>query len=171
MLFSSACPSLDVLYVHFEHFSWSVLISRSSHFLFHLEILLKKTKCTRIVTLHHAHKALINGILRFHEGGHLIVTESPTLQYTFPQLGAESADDSFVHYPSAERRPDLDSPGLYLHSSGSTGFPKPIAHSYRIQIQWMALRTIEPRLGHPIDVKDEKAVAEFRNQVRAFTHN
>lgn len=103
---------------------------------------MKKTNCTRIVTLDHAHKALIDGIHRENEGAQLTVYELPTLRYAFPKLGKEVAADSFIPYPPPLKRPDLDSPGLYLHSSGSTGFPKPIAHSHRIQIQWLAQRML-----------------------------
>ena len=101
---------------------------------------MKKTNCSRIVTLDHAHKGLIDSIR--HEGVQLMVFELPTLRYAFPKLGQEVATDPFTPYPPPLKRPDLDSPAIYLHSSGSTGFPKPIAHSYRIQIQWFTRRML-----------------------------
>ena len=103
---------------------------------------MKKTNCSRIVTLDHAYKALIDGIRREHEATQLTVFELPTLRYAFPKLGQEVAADPFTPYPPPSKRPDLDSPAIYLHSSGSTGFPKPIAHSYRLQIQWFARRML-----------------------------
>ena len=103
---------------------------------------MKKTNCSRIVTLDHAHKGLIDGVRREHEAAQLTVFELPILRYAFPKLGREVATDPFIPYPSSLERPDLDSPAIYLHSSGSTGFPKPIAHSYRLQIQWFARRTL-----------------------------
>ena len=99
---------------------------------------MEKTKCTRILTLRHAHAGLIDGIRRENEGAQLTVHELPTLRFAFPKLGKEVAADSFTPYPPALKRPDLDSPAIYIHSSGSTGFPKPISLTYRIQIQWMA---------------------------------
>lgn len=104
--------------------------------------MMKKTNCSRIVTLGHAHKALIDGIRREYEGAELTVFELPTLRYAFPKLGKEVTADPFTPYPPASKRPDLDSPAIYIHSSGSTGFPKPIAHSHRIQIQWLTRRTL-----------------------------
>lgn len=103
---------------------------------------MQKTNCSRIVTLDHAHKALIDGIRDEIQGAQLIVHEVPTFRYAFPSLGKEGAADPFIPYPSSLKRPDLDSPAIYIHSSGSTGFPKAIAHSHRIQIQWLAQRML-----------------------------
>jgi len=103
---------------------------------------MKKANCSRIVTLDHAHKPLIDGIRREIGGVDLTVYELPTLRYAFPKLGKEVVADSFTPYPPPLTRPDLDSPAIYIHSSGSTGFPKPIPHSHRIQIQWLAQRML-----------------------------
>ncbi|KIJ62359.1 hypothetical protein HYDPIDRAFT_114895 [Hydnomerulius pinastri MD-312] len=100
--------------------------------------MMKKTNCSRIVTLHHAHQALIDAIQRENEGVQLTVDELPTLVYAFPKLGRESVTDPFDSYPPPSARPDLDSPAIYIHSSGSTGFPKPIPHSHKVQIHWMS---------------------------------
>ncbi|KAF9223046.1 acetyl-CoA synthetase-like protein [Gyrodon lividus] len=104
--------------------------------------MMKKTNCSRIVTLHYAHESLIDGIRREVSGGELIFDELPTLGYVFPKLGNEAESDPFHPYPSG-LRPDLDNPAIYIHSSGSTGFPKPIAHSYKVQIHWMTQPAIE----------------------------
>ncbi|KAF9223042.1 putative aminoadipate reductase [Gyrodon lividus] len=104
--------------------------------------MMKKTNCSRIVTLHYAHESLIDGIRREVSGGELIFDELPTLGYAFPKLGNEAESDPFDPYPSG-LRPDLDNPAIYIHSSGSTGFPKPIAHSYKVQIHWMTQPVVE----------------------------
>ncbi|KIJ04291.1 hypothetical protein PAXINDRAFT_94863, partial [Paxillus involutus ATCC 200175] len=104
--------------------------------------MMKKTNCSRIVTLDHAHHDLIDGIREEIPDRELIIDELPTLTYAFPKLGNEVESDPFYPYPAAASRPDLDRPAIYIHSSGSTGFPKPIAHSYKVQIHWMKQRTI-----------------------------
>jgi acyl-CoA synthetase (AMP-forming)/AMP-acid ligase II len=104
--------------------------------------MMTKTNCSRIVTLDHAHKPLIDGVRREIGGAPLTVYEVPTLRYAFPKLAQEAVTDCFIPYPPAVKRPDLDSPAIYIHSSGSTGFPKAIAHSHRIQIQWLAQRML-----------------------------
>jgi acyl-coenzyme A synthetase/AMP-(fatty) acid ligase len=102
--------------------------------------MMKKTNCSRIITLHHAHHGLIDGIREEVPGREIIIDELPTLTYAFPKLGNEAESDPFDPYPAAASRPGLDRPAIYIHSSGSTGFPKPIAHSYKVQIHWMRQR-------------------------------
>ena len=102
--------------------------------------MMKKTNCSRILTLHHAHNALIKNIREEVPDRELVVDELPTLSYAFPKLGTEVEADPFVPYPGPASRPDLDSPAIYFHSSGSTGFPKPIAHSHKFQASWLVQR-------------------------------
>ncbi|KAF9238231.1 putative nonribosomal peptide synthetase, partial [Melanogaster broomeanus] len=98
--------------------------------------MMQKTNCSRIVTLHHAHRSLMEAIREEISVYNLIFDELPTLAYAFPKLGHEVESDPFDPYPPL-LRPDLDKPAIYIHSSGSTGFPKPIAHSYIVQIHWL----------------------------------
>ncbi|KAG9309638.1 putative aminoadipate reductase [Chiua virens] len=111
--------------------------------------MLKKINCSHIVTLGRAHKGLIDGIHRELDGVQLIVSELPTLCYAFPKLGKEVATDPFIQYPVSVKRPELDSPAIYIHSSGSTGFPKPIAHSHRSQIQWFTRECVRKFTKYP----------------------
>ncbi|KAJ7731236.1 putative aminoadipate reductase [Mycena metata] len=69
----------------------------------------------------------------------LSVEEIPLLGQLYPRLGHETAEDHFVAYPSSTVKPALDEVAMYLHSSGSTGFPKPIPESHRNLIQYAAL--------------------------------
>ncbi|KAH7890602.1 putative nonribosomal peptide synthetase [Phlebopus sp. FC_14] len=97
--------------------------------------MMKRTGCSRIVTMHHAHGQLIDAVRQ--EMFDIELDELPTLADAFPNLGREIESDPFVPYPPPASRPSLDRPAIYLHSSGTTGFPKPIAHSYKVQIHWM----------------------------------
>ena len=94
---------------------------------------MKKTNCSRILTLHHAHNAFIKNIREEIPDRELAVDELPTLSYAFPKLGGEAEADPFVPYPGPASPPDLDSSAIYFHSSGSTGFPEPIPHSHKFQ--------------------------------------
>ena len=84
------------------------------------------------------HQTLMDAIRREASDVQLTIDEIPPLSVAFPKLGRESESDPFVPYPSPASRPNLDSPAVYLHSSGSTGFTKPISFSHRIQIKWMS---------------------------------
>ncbi|KIJ16095.1 hypothetical protein PAXINDRAFT_11135 [Paxillus involutus ATCC 200175] len=99
--------------------------------------MMKKTNCSWIVTLAHAHRALVNAICQESEGTQLTLDELPTLACAFPKLGKEVAADPFDPYPPPAKRPELHSPAIYVHSSGSTGPRKPIAHSHQFQIHWL----------------------------------
>ncbi|KAH7929522.1 putative aminoadipate reductase [Leucogyrophana mollusca] len=100
--------------------------------------MMKKTGCRRVVTIENTHRALVEGVRR--EVTALEVTELPSYSRLYPKLGKETIEDQFEFYPQPPSWPQLDQPALYLHSSGSTGFPKPIAHSHRTQMQWLAQR-------------------------------
>ncbi|CAK5268755.1 unnamed protein product [Mycena citricolor] len=73
----------------------------------------------------------------------LSVEEIPLLGQLYPHLGAEGpGDDPSPLYPSPERPVPVDDVALYLHSSGSTGFPKAIPESHRTLIYFAGLECL-----------------------------
>ncbi|KAF7360648.1 General substrate transporter [Mycena venus] len=100
--------------------------------------LLRKTSCHRIVSTCVTLDALL---------------EVPSVSQVYPNLGAESADCTFEPYLASANRPELDDVCLYLHSSGSTGFPKAIPETHRVLWQWSTLtafRDMRDRMPHPL---------------------
>ncbi|KAJ7052222.1 putative aminoadipate reductase [Mycena amicta] len=83
----------------------------------------------------------------------LSVQEIPTLAQLYPFIGRETPEDSFTPYPRPSKRAALDDVASYLHSSGSTGLPKPIPLTHRTSVDFSALdvltqlRDITPRLS------------------------
>ncbi|KAF8215565.1 acetyl-CoA synthetase-like protein [Mycena galopus ATCC 62051] len=69
----------------------------------------------------------------------LSVEEIPLLGQIYPHLGRESVGDEFVPYASPIVGMALDDVALYLHSSGSTGFPKSIPETHRNLVHQAAL--------------------------------
>ncbi|KAF9070460.1 hypothetical protein BDP27DRAFT_612166 [Rhodocollybia butyracea] len=62
----------------------------------------------------------------------LVIEEIPSLTDLFPKLGVETAKDPFKPYPyPSSSYPGPEDIAAILHSSGSTGFPKPIPLNYR----------------------------------------
>ncbi|KAJ7439939.1 putative aminoadipate reductase [Mycena latifolia] len=61
----------------------------------------------------------------------LSIEEIPLLGEIYPHLGRERKEDPFEHYPGPAMRTPLDDVAMYLHSSGSTGFPKCIPETHR----------------------------------------
>ncbi|KAJ7625734.1 putative aminoadipate reductase [Roridomyces roridus] len=69
----------------------------------------------------------------------LSVEEIPLLGQIYPHLGDESPSDVFIPYPSPATRTPLDTVAMYLHSSGSTGFPKSIPETHRTILHYAAM--------------------------------
>ncbi|EGO23306.1 putative non-ribosomal peptide synthetase [Serpula lacrymans var. lacrymans S7.9] len=98
--------------------------------------MLQKTACNRIFTIPSVHESLISGLDGL--GGPALQFQTiPTLAQVFPNLGKEKSHYPFEPYPEAAITPALDAVFLYLHSSGSTGYPKPIPLTNRCQLHWL----------------------------------
>ncbi|KAJ7604122.1 putative aminoadipate reductase [Roridomyces roridus] len=72
----------------------------------------------------------------------LSVEEIPLLGQIYPYLGHEKLSHEFVPYPSPTTRTPLDTVAMYLHSSGSTGFPKSIPETHRTLLHYAAMDAI-----------------------------
>ncbi|KAJ7625856.1 putative aminoadipate reductase [Roridomyces roridus] len=68
----------------------------------------------------------------------LSVEEVPFLGQLYPHLGRESPSDEFTPYPAPSTRTPLNTVAMYLHSSGSTGFPKSIPETHRTLLHYAA---------------------------------
>lgn len=60
------------------------------------------------------------------------IMEFPELSELYPFLAQERKEHPCVTFDSPADRRNLDTTVLYLHSSGSTGFPKPIPYTVRM---------------------------------------
>ncbi|EPQ53300.1 acetyl-CoA synthetase-like protein [Gloeophyllum trabeum ATCC 11539] len=100
--------------------------------------MLEKTNCHRLVVTSSSVQGLIHATKAELDSKRydLQVEEIPALKDLFPDLGNEdSSSGDFEPYPSLERL-SPDDVLIYIHSSGSTGFPKPIAQTVRIIKDW-----------------------------------
>ncbi|KAG2103392.1 putative aminoadipate reductase [Suillus discolor] len=103
--------------------------------------LMQKTNCRRLVTTHHSLGSLIDGIKagsvsQDTDASQLQLDMMPTLKYLYPMLGTGSPDENFLPYPPQASRSSSDDILYYLHSSGSTGFPKAIPATHQTIIGW-----------------------------------
>ncbi|KAJ7458724.1 hypothetical protein B0H11DRAFT_2060762 [Mycena galericulata] len=101
--------------------------------------LLRKSSCHRLLTTSVTLAPLLRGIqdeLRHSDPGFVLaIEELPSLSQLYPNLGSETNSGCPVYVSTADET-SLDDIGLYLHSSGTTGFPKPIAHTHRTLLHW-----------------------------------
>ena len=104
--------------------------------------MMQKTKCRRLITTHHTLGPLIDGIQAEFvshsttETSQLQIDEFPALKDLYPALVRGSPNVAFVPYPSPASRPSENDILFYLHSSGSTGFPKPIPMTNLTAVHW-----------------------------------
>ena len=100
--------------------------------------MMRSTRCRRLITTHHSLTPLLSAVSA--ELAELQIEDSPTLAYAYPELGKETASTPFVPYPVAEERFLKDNVMYYLHSSGSTGYPKPIPITNIAAVHWCIMR-------------------------------
>ncbi|KAJ7052189.1 acetyl-CoA synthetase-like protein [Mycena amicta] len=105
--------------------------------------LLGTTGCHRVLTTRGSLARIVDGVQtaasRMGPAHALSVEDIPVLVQLYPGLGEETPADDFLPYLKPSTPTPLDEPALYLHSSGSTGFPKSIAETHRQHVQWAAL--------------------------------
>ncbi|EGN94883.1 hypothetical protein SERLA73DRAFT_162904 [Serpula lacrymans var. lacrymans S7.3] len=83
----------------------------------------------------------------------LAVQDVPCLAHIYPKLGLETIDDHFEPFPARPSRPSASEVMMYLHSSGSTGFPKAIPQTYQTVIHWCAAATVVDTKLYPADTR------------------
>lgn len=112
--------------------------------------MLKKTSCKQIIYSQSFSTIFSTIQSRMHENSSPVdLTLLPDLLNIFPSLNISKQDTEFTPYPYD---PSLSSPDeivLYLHSSGSTGSPKPIPQTHRIILQWANTRKLGVALQSP----------------------
>lgn len=104
--------------------------------------LLLRTSCRRIASIIQTQAALLDDVQRLigNIGNGLTILEIPSISDVYPHLGNESNIHPFAPYPKRSSTIRMSETCLYLHSSGSTGYPKPIAQNYKSQLSWMRSR-------------------------------
>ena len=96
--------------------------------------MLDATSCERIIS-QESLAPLVEQIRADREakGQRLHVEEMPSLSTVFPTLASpqQNGGAPFQPYPTSGKPVDIDSRCFYLHSSGSTGFPKSVPFTHR----------------------------------------
>ncbi|KIK91790.1 hypothetical protein PAXRUDRAFT_148722, partial [Paxillus rubicundulus Ve08.2h10] len=107
--------------------------------------MMQKTACYRLIATQHSLGSLVDGVRTelVSLGDMLIqlrIDEPPTLAYAYLKLGKEAAATPFVPYSKVEKRPVSNDIMYYLHSPGSSGFPKSIPITYEVGCRWCIRR-------------------------------
>jgi acyl-coenzyme A synthetase/AMP-(fatty) acid ligase len=101
-----------------------------------------KTSCHHLLTTRTTLKDLLDGVKVELEATNpsyeLVIEEVPSLHDIFPKLGVETEDNPFTPF-KIDYKPKVDEIAMYLHSSGSTGFPKAIHQTHQTLLDWMSI--------------------------------
>ncbi|KAG1750096.1 putative aminoadipate reductase [Suillus lakei] len=107
--------------------------------------MMQKIRCHRLVTTQHSLASLIDGIKADFvscatQTSQLQIDEIPELKHLYPALVSGTPNEDIVPYTSPASPSSENDVLFYLHSSGSTGFPKPIPISNLTAIHWCITR-------------------------------
>jgi acyl-CoA synthetase (AMP-forming)/AMP-acid ligase II len=103
--------------------------------------LLEKTSCHRILSQPVFAPVLSTIKESLGKEGYVVdYQELPTLEQIFPEYGGHNGDFTVESFPTPREMPSPHDLVLYLHSSGSTGLPKPIVQRQVTVMQWCTSR-------------------------------
>jgi hypothetical protein len=102
--------------------------------------MMQKTRCRRLITTQHSLASLIDGVkaglVSVTQTSQLQIDEIPALNYLYPALVSGASNEAIVPYSSPGLPSSENDTLFYLHSSGSTGFPRPIPINNLTAIHW-----------------------------------
>ncbi|KZP17631.1 putative aminoadipate reductase [Athelia psychrophila] len=104
--------------------------------------MLEKSACKRILTTSASLGPLIAQIKALTPVDSLRFDDAPTVLQCYPYLGHETHSHPFTPYPAPQTPHDPDQLLFYMHSSGSTGLPKPVPQTSRTLLGWCSLAYI-----------------------------
>ncbi|KZT70000.1 acetyl-CoA synthetase-like protein [Daedalea quercina L-15889] len=113
--------------------------------------MMERTRCHRVVAPP-AFAALIAGVRGALPSGYAVQVDAPpALSSVFPSL-APSPDRAPApepeSYPPPPHEPAPTATAFYLHSSGSTGHPKPVPQTHAFVLQWCRMPTVLDGRAH-----------------------
>lgn len=103
--------------------------------------MLEKTNCHRIVVSPFV-APLVSAIQKIlvSKNYEIKIDQLPTIRSVFPTLYPDAVDSEVSEYPASTKPSSPNDVTLILHSSGSTGFPKPIPQTNKTMLQWCQVR-------------------------------
>ena len=110
--------------------------------------MLRKTNCHRMIVSRHSLRDLVSTIRaelsKSKEVYRLQIEEPPHLTAVYPYLSTEVVTSPFEPFQKGESGPEKKDVMFYLHSSGSTGFPRPIPITYLTGNHYCLMRESNP---------------------------
>ncbi|KAG1835273.1 putative aminoadipate reductase [Suillus variegatus] len=119
--------------------------------------MMQKTRCCRLITTQHSLASLIDGVKAGFvshdtQTSQLQIDEIPALKHLYPALAGGTPDENIVPHSSLGLPWSKHEVLFYLHSSGSTGFPKPIPISNLTAIHWCITPCVLDHIDAPAPI-------------------
>ncbi|KAG2076577.1 acetyl-CoA synthetase-like protein [Suillus decipiens] len=120
--------------------------------------MMQKTRCRRLITTQHSLASLIDGVKASFVSGaaemsQLQVDEIPALKDLYPALVSGTPNEEIVPYTSPGSPLSENDVLFYMHSSGSTGFPKSIPISNLTAVHWCITPPILDHINIPASIR------------------
>ncbi|KAG0703313.1 putative aminoadipate reductase [Suillus ampliporus] len=120
--------------------------------------MMQKIKCRRLITTPHSLTSLIDEIKADFvscttQTNQLQIEKIPALKHLYPTLVSGTPSEAFPPYPSPTSLSSENDVLFYLHSSGSTGFPKPIPISNLTAIHWCITPCVLDHIDVPTPIR------------------
>ncbi|KAG2361461.1 putative aminoadipate reductase, partial [Suillus spraguei] len=120
--------------------------------------MMQKTRCRRLITTQDSLAFLIDGVKAGFVSGatetsQLQVDEIPALKDLYPALVSGTPNEEIDPYSSLDSPSSENDVLFYLHSSGSTGFPKPIPMTNLTAVHWCLSPPIMDRINVPASIR------------------
>ncbi|KAG1835183.1 putative aminoadipate reductase [Suillus variegatus] len=116
--------------------------------------MMQKTGCCRLITTRHSLASLIDGVeASLVSATQLQIDEIPTLEHLYPSFVSGTPNEAVVPYSSLASPSSWNDVLFYLHSSGSTGFPKPIPVTNLTATHWCITPSIFDLINFPTPIR------------------
>lgn len=117
--------------------------------------MMEHTQCHRVISQPTFAELMADVRNALPHGHDMRVDEPPALTFIYPSLAPFSTDGPArvpapEPYPPTPVQPPLTSVAFYLHSSGSTGHPKPVPQTHEFVLQWCSFATVSHGRTHGI---------------------
>ena len=97
------------------------------------------------------------------------VEDIPSLHDIFPELSGSFVASPVEPFPQGAQPWSMDDVVIYVHSSGSTGLPKPVAQTQRILLEWSSACECLRRAAYKHVFSHASAAIFTKTRERAMT--
>lgn len=113
--------------------------------------MMEHTQCHRVISQPAFAELMSNVRDALSRGHEMRVDDPPAFTSIYPSLAPSSTNGPASEpYPPPPEQPPFTSVAFYLHSSGSTGHPKPVPQTHEFVLRWCSCSTVSHSRTHGV---------------------